>query len=85
MRLFKFHYFIVHCVIFLIMLSFYEIPNNTTVKYLASYRDVRYLNAVTMAMIIYKDGDILFEDINVKISVSKDENGKWQLVVEKIN
>ena len=61
------------------------LTNNTTVKYLASYRDVRYLNAVTMAMIIYKDGDILFEDINVKISVSKDENGKWQLVVEKIN
>lgn len=61
------------------------LTDNTTVKYLASYRDVRYLNAVTMATIIYKDGDILFEDINVKIAISKDENGKRQLVVEKIN
>ena len=59
--------------------------NNTTVKYLASYRDVRYLNAVTMAAVIYKEGDILFEDINVKMAVSKDANGKWQLNVEKID
>lgn len=61
------------------------LTNNTTVKYLASYRDVRYLNAVTMATMVHKEGDILFEDINVKMAVSKDENGKWQLNVEKIN
>ena len=60
------------------------LTNNTTVKYLASYRDVRYLNAVTMATKIYKEGDILFEDIKVKMDVSKDANGKWQLNVEKI-
>ncbi|MEK5186763.1 hypothetical protein [Solibacillus sp. FSL W7-1324] len=34
---------------------------------------------------IYKDGDILFEDIKIKMAVSKDANGKWQLNVEKIN
>lgn len=61
------------------------LTNNTTVKYLASYRDVRYLNAVTIAIMIYKEGVILFEDINVKMAVSKDANGKWQLNVEKIN
>lgn len=60
------------------------LTDHETVKYLASYRDIRYLNAVTMAALIHKEGEILFEDINVKITVSKDANGKWLLNVEKI-
>lgn len=60
------------------------LTDHETVKYLASYRDIRYLNAVTMAALIHKEGEILFEDINVKITVSKDANGKWVLNVEKI-
>lgn len=41
-------------------------------NYIASYGDTRYLDTITLAADMRKEGEILFSDINVKIVASKD-------------
>ncbi|WP_346235078.1 S-layer homology domain-containing protein [Lysinibacillus telephonicus] len=49
-----------------------SLKNNDVLNYIASYGDTRYLDTITLAADMRKEGEILFSDINVKIVASKD-------------
>lgn len=61
-----------------------SLKNNDVLNYIASYGDTRYLDTITLAADMRKEGEILFRDINVKIVASKDTTGQWVIDVEKI-
>ena len=60
-----------------------SLSNNEVLKYIASYKDIRYIDTVNMAATVRKEGEIIFKDIQVKLIVSKDADDKWLINVVK--